>query len=78
MSVMASPAFQFVAQLFIQVQIKENIKIPCHWLLWGYPRANGNAENVYIWWRHHDIRDKYIDHFLWICSRWMLHDLSDD
>ena len=52
------------AQPFVQVQIKENVKAPRHWPLWresttvtgGFPsqRVN-NAENVSIWWRHHDI-----------------------
>ena len=32
MSVMASRVF---AQLFVQAQIKENIKAPLHWTLWG-------------------------------------------
>ena len=36
---------------FIQTQIKENIKAPRHWPLWG--EIASNAENVSIWWRHH-------------------------
>ena len=51
-------------QPFIQTQIKEHIKAPRHWPL--CPRGNSpgtgefpaqrvsNAENVFIWWRHHD------------------------
>ena len=45
----------------IQVQIKENIKAPRHWPLCGEVTGHGefpaqmasNAENVFIWWRHH-------------------------
>ena len=56
---MASPLF---AQLFVRAQIKENIKAPCHWNLWREFTVTGefpaqqasNAENVSIWWRHHD------------------------
>ena len=36
-------------QPFIQAQIKENIKVPRHWPLWGEI-----TENVFIWWRYHD------------------------
>ena len=36
-------------QPFIQAQIKENIKVPRHWPLWGEL-----TENVFIWWRYHD------------------------
>ena len=57
-----SPASGLFAQLFVQMYTKENIKAPRHWPWWGestgdrgFPsqRAN-NAENVYIWWRHHE------------------------
>ena len=30
-----SPAFRLFAQSFIHAQIKENIKVPRHWHLWG-------------------------------------------
>ena len=48
--------------MFIQAQIKENIKAPRHWPLCGNSPVTGeflaqmacNAENVSIWWRHHD------------------------
>ena len=48
-------------QLCIQAQIKENIKAPRHWPLWGeftgdrwIPRTKGQyAENVSVWWRHY-------------------------
>ena len=47
---------------FIRVQIKENIKAPRHWPLCGEFTGTGefpaqrasNAENVSIWWRHHE------------------------
>ena len=50
-----------VTQPFIQAQMKENIKAPRHWPLWGESPVAGefsaqrasNAENVSIWWRHH-------------------------
>ena len=49
-------------QPFIQTQIKENIKAPRHWPLCGEFTGTGDfpaqrasyAENVSIWWRHHE------------------------
>ena len=55
MSAMASQ----ITQRFVQVQIKENIKVSRHWPLCGvitgqFPvQRIGNAENFSIWWRHH-------------------------
>ena len=54
-----SPTFP---QPFVQAQIIENIKAPRHWPLLGNSPITGefpaqrasNAENVSIWWRHHD------------------------
>ena len=54
-----SPSF---AQLFVQTQINENIKAPCHWPLWSDSPVTGefpsqrpsNAENVFIWRHHHE------------------------
>ena len=48
---------------FIQTQIKVNIKAPRHWPLCGEFTGTGEfpaqrasyAENVSIWWRHHDL-----------------------
>ena len=59
---MKSPAARSFNQPFIQTQIKENIKAPRHWPLCGELTGTGefpaqrasNAENVFIWWRHHD------------------------
>ena len=48
-----SSASRLFTQPFIQAQIKENIKAPRHFPLCAQ-RAS-NAENVAIWWRHHDI-----------------------
>ena len=45
-----SSASRLFNQLFVQAQIRENIKAPCHWSLWGA----SNTENVSIWWRHHE------------------------
>ena len=47
-----------------KAQIKENIKAPRHWPLWGEftggrwipTQRASNAENVPIWWRHHGER----------------------
>ena len=58
-----SPALRLFTQPFIQAQIKENIKAPCHWPLWWeftgdrwIPRTDGQWHgNVSIWWRHHGI-----------------------
>ena len=43
-----------------KAQIKENIKAPRHWwpVTSEFPAQRAsNAENISIWWRHHDIRD---------------------
>ena len=57
-----SPASRLFTQLFIQTQIKENIKATRHWPLCGEFTGTGEfpaqrasyAENVSIWWRHHE------------------------
>ena len=57
-----SPASRLFTQPFIQAQIKENIKAPRHWPLWGnspvtdeFPAQRSSyGEYVFIWWRHHD------------------------
>ena len=60
MSTMASQITRvsIVAQMIVREQIKENIKAPRHWSLWGEPLVTGgfhsqrasNAENVSIGW----------------------------
>ena len=52
-----SPASRLFTLQFIQVQIKENIEVPRHWPLRGWIPAQmaSNAENISIWWRHHDL-----------------------
>ena len=58
-----SPAWRLFTQPFIHAQIKENIKAPRHWPLCGNSPVTGefpaqrtsNAENVSIWWRHHEV-----------------------
>ena len=55
-----SPASQLFTQPFIQTQIRENIKAPCHWPLCGNSPVTGefstqrasNAENISLWWCH--------------------------
>ena len=57
-----SPVSRLFTQSFIWAQIKENIKAPRHWSLCEEFTGTGefpaqrasNAENVSIWWRHHD------------------------
>ena len=51
-----SPASRLFTQPFVQAQIKESIKAPRHWPLWGElpTQITNNAENVSIWWRHHE------------------------
>ena len=57
-----SLASRLFAQLFVQAQIKVNIKAPRHWLLpekstcdqWFPSQRASNAENVSIWWRFHE------------------------
>ena len=61
-------ASRLFAQLFIQAQIKENIKAPRHWPLCGeftvdhwIPRKKANnTENVSIWLRHHKARKNHV------------------
>ena len=61
-----SPAPPLFTQPFSQTQFKENIKAPRHWPLCGNSPWTGefpaqmasNAENVSIWWRHHDFHVK--------------------
>ena len=51
-----SPASRLFTQMFIQAQIKENIKAPRHWPLWGEFIVTGkspaqrasNVENIYL------------------------------
>ena len=58
-----SPASGLFVQPFVQVKIKENIKAPHHWPLWGeyisdwwFPsQGTSNAKNVFIRWRHHEL-----------------------
>ena len=59
---MSAMAFQItsltiVTRAFVQAQIKENIKAPCYWLLWGEftvpAQRASNAENDTIWLRNH-------------------------
>ena len=62
-----SPASRLFTQPFIRAQIKVNIKAPRHWPLcgeftgdrWIPPQMASNAENVSIWWRHHEYHDCY-------------------
>ena len=57
-----SPVSRLFAKQAIRAEIKENIKVTHNWSLWGeftgdrwIPRTKAsNAENVSIWWRHHD------------------------
>ena len=59
--IMSAMACRLFTQPFIQVQLKENIKAPRHWPLWGeFPGDRwipstkaGNAETVSIRWRQH-------------------------
>ena len=62
------------AQRFVQAQIKESIKAPLHWPLWGestgdrwIPLTKGsNAENVSIWWCQHAPKNPPAWYTLWI------------
>ena len=66
-----SPASWSFTQAFIQAQIKENIKGPRHWPLWGelpvtdeFPAQKAsNAENVSIWRHHVRVRLLHITNF---------------
>ena len=57
-----SPASRLFTQAFVQVQIKEASKLRVTGLYEGNSPVTGefplqrasNAENVSIWWRHHD------------------------
>ena len=56
-----SPASRLFIQRFIEAQIKEDIKAPRNWPLYGEFTGHGEfraqrasyAENISIWWRHH-------------------------
>ena len=57
-----SPASRLFAQPFVQAPIRENIKAPRHWPLWGeftsdrwipLTQRASYAETVSIWWSHH-------------------------
>ena len=56
-----SPASPLFTQPFIQAQMKENIKAPRHWPLWGkftgdrwiLAKMASNSKNISIWWHHH-------------------------
>ena len=61
-------------QPLVQAQIKENIKAPRHWPLWGgftgdrrisHTQRASNAENVSIWWRHHVISKHQSHRVFW-------------
>ena len=61
---------------FFQAQIKENIKAPRHWSLcgeftgdrWVPVQRASYAENVSIWWRHHEKNGGwYINDLIEIC-----------
>ena len=66
-------------ECLLKVRIKENIKAPRHWPLWGNSSVSGefpaqrasNAENVSIWWRHHYIQF-YKDIAMQTCTCWPL------
>ena len=59
---MGTVVSRWFTQPFIKAQIKENTKAPHHWPLCGNSPGTGefpaqmasNAENISIWWRHHD------------------------
>ena len=68
--------------------MKENIKAPRHWLLWGEfasdrwipAQRDSNAENVSIWWRHHELScDDTCQTYIWLYakfksqSHWLCH-----
>ena len=54
--------------------IKENMKAPRHWSLWGEFTVDGsNAENISIWWRHHDLVTWYPkENLLHLCNSCLL------
>ena len=67
-----------LTQPFIQTQIEENIKPSRHWSLCGEFTGTGEfptqrasyAENVSIWWRHHDdFNDTHLQAALTISGR---------
>ena len=55
------PASRLFTQPFIQSQIKGKIKAPPHWPVTGeFPaQRTSNAENVSIWWNHHEYGMNY-------------------
>ena len=70
-----SPALRLFTQPFLQAQIKENIKDPCHWHLRGeftgdrWIPCTSNAENISIWWRHHAVGRTFVLFFSFLRAR---------
>ena len=51
-----SPVSWLFHQLFVEAQIKENIKASLAFVRGGFPAQRGNSmEKVSIWWCHHDL-----------------------
>ena len=63
-------------RFFIQAQIKENVKAPHHWPLWGefigywrFPLTKASrAESVSIWWSHQVFLMSGIPHQFWMTA----------
>ena len=70
-----SPTWPLFTEPLVQVQIKEIIKSPRHWPLWGRntpvtgespAQRASKAGNVSIWWRHHEkLFDELFSTFAW-------------
>ena len=80
MSAMASQITRVpIVRPLVQAQIKESIKVPRHWLLWGNPPMTGefrsqssdNAENGSIGLCHNVLRN-----WLWTNETWWCHEMG--
>ena len=61
-SVSNHQSHDLLTQPYIQTQIKESIKAPRQWPLCGEFPAHmaSNVENIFIWWRHHELRTAHL------------------
>ena len=67
-----SPTSRLFVEPFVQGHIEEHLNAPRHWSLWGEPTGQqwtSDAENVSIWWRHHENKNFYKQIVLFVSQR---------
>ena len=76
-----SQASRLLTQPFVQAQIKENIKVPPHWSLWGgFTRERWipaqRVSNAFVWWCHQDpTHNSKLSGYLCLCAfgKWIVY-----